>query len=68
MSDCPECDNVGYIDEFVENLDDEDTGTWYRRPCRGWRHRMRPTLEEIASALREGREPPHSHLLPLPSG
>lgn len=66
MSDCPQCDNVGWTDEYAErwDADGNQVGSWYRLQCRNWRHRCRPTLEEIATALRNGMEPPHSYMIP----
>jgi hypothetical protein len=66
VSDCPDCDNAGFIEEYAEIWDDagRDTGYWYRLDCRNWRHRCGPSLEEIARALREGRDPPHMYMLP----
>lgn len=69
MSDCPDCDNTGFVEEYAEIWDeaDRDVGYWYRRDCRNWRHRCRPTLGEIAAALREGRELPRGYMLPEPA-
>lgn len=64
MSDCPECENAGFIYEPVEKPDEAgcEVVEWHRRTCRNWRHQSGPSLEEIAAAIREGREPPHSYL------
>jgi hypothetical protein len=49
--------------EFAESYGDELRGEWYRLPCRNWRHRCRPSLEEITAAIREGIEPPRPYML-----
>jgi hypothetical protein len=61
MSDCHDCDNAGFTWEFVESPEDELEGEWHQVPCRNWRHRVRPTLHQIAAAYREGREPPSTY-------
>lgn len=63
MSDCPDCDNTGFTEEYAEMWDDSgrDVGYFYRLDCRNWRHNRGPSLEEIAAAIRKGREPPHSY-------
>ena len=64
MSDCPDCENTGFTWELSETPGDELKGEWHRSPCRNWRHRVRPTLAQIASALREARDPPPTHMIP----
>jgi hypothetical protein len=56
MSDCPDCDNEGFVwagggDEAPE----------IRIRCTNWRHFKGPSLGEIAAAIREGREPPRPY-------
>jgi hypothetical protein len=54
MSECLACEETGVVYD----------GDGQPFPCPDWRHRCRPTLSEIASALREGREPPRNYMLP----
>jgi hypothetical protein len=52
MSECPDCEETG--------VDYDGDGQPFR--CRNWRHRVAPSLEEIASCLRQGIEPPRTHM------
>lgn len=56
MSECPDCDETG--------VDYDGDGQPF--PCRNWRHRCRPSLEEIADCLNRGVEPPRPYMLPEP--
>lgn len=53
MSDCPDCDNEGFV--WADGGDDEPL---MQVRCTNWRHRCLPTLDQIASAIRDGRELP----------
>lgn len=56
MSDCPDCDNAGWIESYAESWDADgnEVGEFYWFKCDNWRHYVRPTLGEIASALKAG--------------
>lgn len=62
MSECPDCDETGFLLEWEEDYDGEPLhGHPIRVPCQNWRHSVRPSLEQIADCLKRGVEPPRTH-------
>jgi hypothetical protein len=58
MSDCPDCENTGFAYDGEGDL----------FPCPNWRHRCRPSLEEIADHIKRGVEPPRPYKIPIERG